>query len=124
MKLLIEVGQDTYDVEVDLLDQTPGAIPRGYIPPPLRRRAKPLARLRSNGEADVDERVCRSPLRGIVARVNVEPGQRVREGEVIMVLEAMKMETDIAAPRDCTIAAVHVAPGAGVQVGQPLAEWE
>jgi biotin carboxyl carrier protein len=122
VKLLIEVGEDTYDVEVDVVDQEAPASPRGYVPP-LRARAAKRTGLKpaTNGE---DGRVCKSPLRGIVARVNVEPGQRVREGEIVIVLEAMKMETNIAAPRDCIVTAVAASAGDGVRVGQALVEFE
>ena len=61
-----------------------------------------------------------APLAGNIFEVLVKPGQRVEEGERILVLEAMKMETDVAAPRAGTVAEVRVKPGDAVAVGDVL----
>jgi len=61
-----------------------------------------------------------SPLAGNIFKVLVKPGQAVQEGEKIMVLEAMKMETDISAPRAGTITAINVKEGDAVTVGDAL----
>ena len=61
-----------------------------------------------------------SPLPGTVIRVNVSVGQAVKAGDVLMVLEAMKMENDITAPGDGVVSALHVAANATVQSGDPL----
>ncbi|WP_111656975.1 sodium-extruding oxaloacetate decarboxylase subunit alpha [Isoalcanivorax indicus] len=61
-----------------------------------------------------------APLSGNIFKVMVKPGQQVKEGEKIMVLEAMKMETDVSAPRAGTIAAVNVKEGDAVTVGDAL----
>lgn len=53
-------------------------------------------------------------------KVNVSAGQSVKAGDVLMILEAMKMENEIMAPADGTVTAVHVAQGATVQSGDPL----
>ncbi len=63
-----------------------------------------------------------APLSGTVARVMVEEGQEIAEGDVVVVLEAMKMETEITAPRQGTISAVLVAAGDAVSGGQVLVE--
>ena len=61
-----------------------------------------------------------SPLAGNIFKVLVKPGQAVQEGEKIMVLEAMKMETDISAPRAGTVTAINVKEGDAVTVGDAL----
>ncbi len=61
-----------------------------------------------------------APLSGTVARVLVEDGQDIAEGDVVVVLEAMKMETEITAPRQGTVSAVLVAAGDAVTGGQVL----
>jgi len=61
-----------------------------------------------------------SPLAGNIFKVLVKPGQAVQEGEKIMVLEAMKMETDISAPRAGTVTAIHAKEGDAVTVGDAL----
>ena len=70
----------------------------------------------ANGEGDA----VRAALAGNIFKVLVRPGDTVAEGQVVIVLEAMKMETDVSAPRAGTVAAVHVAEGDAVTVGQPL----
>jgi oxaloacetate decarboxylase alpha subunit len=61
-----------------------------------------------------------APLAGNIFKVNVVPGQRIRSGDVIMILEAMKMETEVRSPEDGTVAAVLVREGDTVQVGDIL----
>ena len=57
---------------------------------------------------------------GSIVKVNVKPGDALKKGDVILVLEAMKMENDITAPSDCTIASVNVNQGASVSTGDVL----
>lgn len=59
-----------------------------------------------------------------VLRIIVEPGQRVSKGDVLVVLEAMKMELAIRAPRDASVKAIACQPGELVQAGVPLIEIE
>jgi oxaloacetate decarboxylase alpha subunit len=61
-----------------------------------------------------------SPLAGHILKLKVRPGQAVQSGEVILLLEAMKMETEIRAPSAGTVQAVTVKEGDGVQVGDTL----
>jgi biotin carboxyl carrier protein len=60
------------------------------------------------------------PLPGKVVAVKVKAGSTVKKGQVLVVLEAMKMENEIVAPRDGTVKEVYVSEGASVNVGQPL----
>jgi 3-methylcrotonyl-CoA carboxylase alpha subunit len=57
---------------------------------------------------------------GRVVQLFVQPGDAVRQGQAMLVVEAMKMEHTIAAPRDGTVAAVHYAPGELVEEGAEL----
>lgn len=59
-----------------------------------------------------------------VVRIIVEPGQRVSKGDVLIVLEAMKMELPIKAPRDASVKRIACRPGELVQPGVPLLEIE
>ena len=61
-----------------------------------------------------------SPMTGTVAALPVEPGQSVAEGETLFVVEAMKMEYAVRAPRDVVVAEVRAEVGETVQVDQPL----
>lgn len=65
-----------------------------------------------------------APMPATVLAINVEPGQRVARGDVLILLEAMKMELPVKAPRDATIAAIACRPGELVQPGVPLLELE
>ncbi|ADZ90038.1 sodium-extruding oxaloacetate decarboxylase subunit alpha [Marinomonas mediterranea] len=61
-----------------------------------------------------------APLAGNIFKVLVSPGQQVQEGETIMILEAMKMETEISAPKSGVVGSIYVKEGDAVQVGQAL----
>ena len=61
-----------------------------------------------------------SPLAGNIFRVLVSPGQQVEEGDTVMILEAMKMETEISAPRSGVVGSINVKEGDSVKVGQSL----
>ena len=61
-----------------------------------------------------------APMPGTILKVNVANGQAVKKGDVLMILEAMKMENEIMAPCDCTVATVNVTPGTTVDAGTVL----
>ena len=58
---------------------------------------------------------------GKIVAVKVNPGDAVKKGQVVLVLEAMKMENDIVAPEDGTVASVNVAVGSTVEAGETIA---
>ena len=80
---------------------------------PQRLAAVPAAALAS-GE------VVKAPMPGNILKINVAPGQKVEEGDVLIVLEAMKMENEIVATKSGTVAQVAVSKGAVVETGAPL----
>lgn len=61
-----------------------------------------------------------APMSGLIVKVPVTPGQLVREGEVLIILESMKMDNELCAPRDGTVARVHVKERDSVEGRQPL----
>lgn len=63
-----------------------------------------------------------APLAGSVARIQVKEGDAITAGQVLVVLEAMKMETEITAPADGTVGKILVEAGQAVQGGQALIE--
>lgn len=65
-----------------------------------------------------------APLAGSVSKVLVAEGDDIEAGQVLLILEAMKMETEITAPADGKVATILVAPGEPVQGGQALIELE
>jgi methylmalonyl-CoA carboxyltransferase small subunit len=61
---------------------------------------------------------------GVVIRVNVQPGQEIHANDLMMVLEAMKMETNITAPISGKVKSVRAAPGDAVKVNQIVADFD
>jgi methylmalonyl-CoA carboxyltransferase 1.3S subunit len=123
MKLKITIDGETYEVEVEAIEpETASAPPRGYVtePAPVRVPATPPAPTPTAG----NDKVCRSPISGVVVRVAVQPGQILQVGDILLVLEAMKMETNITAPSPGKVAAIKVSEGDSVQAGQVVAEFE
>ena len=83
--------------------------------------------LSSNERVDLERaetETLTSPITGIVLSVPVEPGQTVREGESVVVVEAMKMENSLGAPRSGTVMEVFAKPGQTVFVGDPLVSFK
>ena len=71
-----------------------------------------------------EEREIRAPMTGRVVGVVAKPGLKVRSGEVLVILEAMKIEYRLGAPRTGTVASVECAPGSRVDLGQVLVTFE
>lgn len=117
MKLQITIEGRAYAVDVELLeeDEAASAEEAPLAPFPAVPFGSPAA--------GADPNVCLSPVTGLVIRVNVESGQLIQAGELIAVLEAMKMETNIHAPRRATVKSVRVKPGDPVKLGQVLVEF-
>ena len=88
----------------------PTAVPAGACRTGCRACGAPLA----SGE------VVKAPMPGNILKINVAPGQKVEEGDVLIVLEAMKMENEIVATKSGTVAQVAVSKGAVVETGAPL----
>ena len=87
------------------------------------RLPEPMLPHAAEGHA-ADEKLYRSPVTGLVIKVNVKPGQEIQVNDVIMVLEAMKMETSVTAHHAGKVKRVDVAPGDPVKVHQILVELE
>ncbi|MCX7602878.1 MAG: biotin/lipoyl-binding protein [Bryobacteraceae bacterium] len=129
MKLKITIDNKTYEVDVEAFEPEP---PRPQLPPSYmiqpgaaRVPAAPAPAAPSTGGEAVDEdKVCRSPINGIVVKVLAQPGQQIQPGDTLLVLEAMKMETNITAPIAGKVAKVNVNAGDSVQSGAVLVEFE
>jgi methylmalonyl-CoA carboxyltransferase 1.3S subunit len=127
VKLKITVNDKTYEVDVEAVEpESPAAPPRGYVvePAPVRVAATPPAAAPQEIGSVDESKVCRSPVAGIVVRVYAQPGQSLQVGDVLLVLEAMKMETNITAPAAGKVKAIKAAPGESVQKGQIVVEFE
>ncbi len=86
---------------------------------PHARKAEPAA---PAVPAAAGKGVVASPLPGAILDVKVQVGDTVSEGQVVAILEAMKMENEIVAPHAGSVTAVHVKPGAAVGLGDVLLE--
>ena len=129
MKLNITIDGKTYEVDVEPAEpESPAGAPHNVSglnlsSAPVRvpaASAAPPAESRLENE----EKVCRSPVSGIVVRVAAQVGQNLQPGDILLVLEAMKMETNITAPSAGKVAAIRVNQGDSVQAGQVVAEFE
>jgi methylmalonyl-CoA carboxyltransferase 1.3S subunit len=123
MQLKVTVNGVVYDVDVEVEEEpqpTLGSIfmaGGNFSAPPAVSTGGASA-----STASADGQGVRAPLSGSVARVLVEEGQAIEAGDVLVVLEAMKMETEITAPEAGTVRAVHVAVNDSVSGGQVLVE--
>jgi methylmalonyl-CoA carboxyltransferase small subunit len=130
LKLHIAIDGKRYEVEVELPeDAGPAGYAPSYLSPPRDYRPAPAptvpAAAPPAAATSADEsKVCRSPMAGVVIKVNAQPGQQIQINDVLIVLEAMKMETNVTAPASGKIKAVTVQPGDAVQLNQVVVELE
>jgi methylmalonyl-CoA carboxyltransferase small subunit len=129
LKLKITLDGKVYEVEVEIAEPEPPQ--PGYLPPAGAQVARVpaagpgVAPPRPSSAPVADEgKVCRSPIAGVVVRVSAQVGQAIQANDVLLVLEAMKMETVITSPIAGKVARVNVHLGDAVQSGQVLVEYE
>ncbi len=129
MKYKVTLKGKTYEVEVNqgeamILDEyetiAPAAPAAPAAAPAPAPAAAPAAAAEPAAKAAVEGEQVKSPMPGTIVKVNVSAGQSVKNGDVLAVLEAMKMENEIMAPHDATIAQVLVDAGTKVDSGTPL----
>jgi methylmalonyl-CoA carboxyltransferase 1.3S subunit len=127
VKLKIAVDGKVYDVDVEVEDSDRPIYGVGdYMTmSPARIPAPAPAPVPEGAPAEASSgNVCRSPIAGIVTRLTAQIGQEIKEGDTVMVLEAMKMETDITASGQGKVKKINVNVGDSVQGGQVLVEFE
>lgn len=124
-KMRVTVNGVAYDVEVEMLedDDVPG-VSYGFPttptapPPPAGMPPRPPELHRSQGG------ILESPLAGTVIEVKVHAGAQVRQNDPILVVEAMKMNTNVSSPTAGKVKEVLVKAGDHVVQGQPLVRFE
>ena len=128
MKYKVTLNNKTYEVEVEageamLVDEYEAYAPAAPAPvaaaapaaaPAAAAPAAPAGAALAAGE------VVKSPMPGNILKINVTQGQKVNEGDVLLILEAMKMENEVVATKAGTVAQIVVAKGAVVETGAPL----
>ena len=117
-KYVVNVNGEKFEIEIELLGEVPSAPAAAPTPAaaPAPAPAAPAATPVASGEGQSIE----SPMPGTILSVNVKDGDSVKKGQVLFILEAMKMENEIMAPCDGTVNSVSVAKGANVDSGALL----
>jgi glutaconyl-CoA decarboxylase len=131
-KLALTVNAKTYEVEVEEVTGVPAreaaetprpvpaasktAAPKPASPAPAAAPTAPAPAAKAGGE------LITAPVAGTVMDIKTTPGAAVKRGEILLLLEAMKMENEIVAPRDGTVKSVLTSKGAAVDTGAPLIE--
>jgi biotin carboxyl carrier protein len=131
-KFLIKVNGNQYEVEVDEIRD--GSVP-AYVPAapavsapqaapaqaqaPAPAQPAPEKKPAANGK--VGKVKVNAPMPGTIIKVVASVGDKVKRGQVLVILEAMKMENEIVAPSDGEVASINVVSGASVNAGDLLA---
>lgn len=118
-KFVVNVNGKSYEVEVEEMGgavSAPAAAPAAPAPAVSEApKAAPAPSAAPAGATAVN-----SPMPGTIMSIAVKPGDAVKAGDVLCILEAMKMENEIVAPKDATVASVNVNQGQSVNSGDLL----
>lgn len=126
MKYRVTLNNRIYEVEVEegqaiLVDEYEACAPAvNSAPAAAAAPATAAAPAAPSGGSLAAGEVVKSPMPGSILKINVSEGQKVNEGDVLLILEAMKMENEVIAPKAGTVAQIAVAKGAVVETGAPL----
>lgn len=124
MKYKVTLNGKTYEVEVEhgkavLLDEYEALAPASAEPAPVAQQPVVAAPAPAPVNLAAGETVS-APMPGNIIRVDIKEGDKVKAGQVLVILEAMKMENEIVAPKDGTVAQIVTSKGAVVETGSPL----
>ncbi len=117
----ITVNGNVYEVSVEesgAVSAPVAAAPKAVAAPKAAPAAAPKAAAPAGAKGSVK---VTSPMPGKILGVKANPGDAVKKGQVLLILEAMKMENEIVASQDGTVASIDVAVGASVEAGDLLA---
>lgn len=123
MKYRVTLNGKIYEVEVAdgeavLLDTYEANLPAA--PAPAVQPAAPAEQVPAGPEPCRRPRWSKPPMPGNILQIKVQKGQKVQAGQVLLTLEAMKMENEIVAPHDGTVAQIVAVQGKTVDTGAPL----
>lgn len=117
-KYRVKIDGTLYEVEVEPVGREAGtAAAPSSSPTPAPAAA---FQAESGAPALAGGQQVTAPMPGNIIKVNISQGAAVKKGDVLMILEAMKMENEIMSPCDGTVASVHTASGAAVDTGAVL----
>lgn len=132
-KFKVTVNGATYDVEVQeegvvasiaTAAPAPAAAPAPVAPAaptPAAAPAAPKAAAPAPAQVAAGDTPITAPMPGKVSKVVAKAGDKVKKGDVILILEAMKMQNEIGAPADGTVKSVNVSAGQNVKPGEVMA---
>lgn len=130
MKYIVTINDKSYEVEVEkgqasIVKTTQAAfpVPKDYQAPPADKELKTADASQPQSNTVKGEPL-RAPMPGTIVAVTVQPGIEVKQGDVLFILEAMKMESEIIASRDGVISEIMVSKGASVSTGDILLTLE
>ena len=110
----VTVNGNVYEITLEVIDKA------DIKQPVAEEKAKSAPAAAPAAPAAAGATTISAPMPGTILKVNVQAGSTVKKGDVLMILEAMKMENEIMAPADATVASVNVAQGAAVEAGTVL----
>ena len=114
----VEVNGTPYNVE---MEKAPKVAVKPVVRPVSTAPAAPATPVVKPAATSTGKSGVKSPLPGVILDIKVNVGDTVKKGQVIIILEAMKMEIPVVAPQDGTVASIDVAEGASVENGDTLA---
>ncbi|MDD4095381.1 MAG: biotin/lipoyl-binding protein [Oscillospiraceae bacterium] len=127
MKYIVRINDKEYEVEVErgqanLLNTREISSAPFQAPAPISPKSEPSVPEKQEVKAAVvsDPAAISAPMPGTILEIKVSVGNSVKKGDVMVVLEAMKMENEITAPSDGVIKQVYVTKGASVATGDAL----
>lgn len=115
----ITVNGNVYDVTVE--EGASVGAPKAAVSAPKAAVSAPKAAPKAAAPASTGSVKVNSPMPGKIIAVKASAGDTVKKGQPIFILEAMKMENDVVAPEDGTVAGINVAVGSTVEAGETLA---
>jgi methylmalonyl-CoA carboxyltransferase small subunit len=127
VKLRIKIEGKAYEVDVEVLDaqeSAPEYPPYPPVQPVFAPATLPEPLISAHADVAENPKECRSPVTGMVIKVNAEQGQTIAPNEVVIVLESMKMEMQITSAQGGVVKTVLVTPGAAVRANQVMVEFE
>ncbi|OQB25237.1 MAG: Glutaconyl-CoA decarboxylase subunit gamma [Firmicutes bacterium ADurb.Bin182] len=113
-KFRVNVNGTSYEIEVE---EVTGSLPQETAG---KARAEDPAPAAIRKAASANQQNVLAPMPGSIVEVKTKAGSSIKKGEVLLILEAMKMENEIVAPRDCSVVSVNVTKGTTVNAGDVL----
>lgn len=109
----VNVNGKVYEITLEVID-------KDDIKAPAKEEPKAQAPAQASAPVPAGAKTINAPMPGNILKVNVKEGQSVKKGDVLMILEAMKMENEIMAPADAVVSSVSVSAGSTVEAGAVL----